>query len=639
MSRSRTPAAVCVVLLGVPFCIRLAFLFLWNHAFTWGDGLFYAAIAEQFYRFGWLHDYLFLFPPGYPAAVAAARILLPLDAALAGVSCVAGAVVPALVWWIASRTADQRTAWFAFALACCSPLLIGLSMERLADCMFIALLVGALAAFVCFFTSTSDGLAKNRSRLSTPPEPSPVLGRVTEKNLVRTERQPVANSNQDGTSCFLPQDRGRYVQSPVFPQDRGRYVQSPVLPRDRGRCRRGLILRTFHPSTSCLPVTSEEYKWIIVYSICSALAVQTKPEALVLVFVQSVLLLAVPRFQFRKRILCCGSVWVIIALIGSPYWFWLHQRTGDWILSGKAPLNLMHARAKALTDDHAEELRMVYSEAFALDESGELAFLSREDGFVEYLITNPGCAASVYWENVTQGIQILSPASMPLLLCVVMGGAWFWTRRERFLLLVLLSPLVLLVFPPFFVTLAQPSFHPGRLAGPVLPSLILVAACGLSGWTETKRRLALWILIAWCFAALVLAFHQTARLDRANRTERRLLDLHRERVTSWLQENTSTETIIASTSLLDDAYGGRRSVWLPWEETPKLFEYLHRRRVGCVIQEAGGGIFSPGFEGPEADPASYGFQPVDTLDLIPQVVIYRSDRLPPSEETAKAQNP
>ncbi len=521
MPRDRQTLGTCFLLFGLPLAIRLFFCVLWSNAFTWGDGLFYAAIAEQFFAHGWLQDYLLLFPPGYPAAVIAARLLFPLDAALVFVSLAAGAVVPALVWWIVRQNGETRTAWYAWALTSCSPLLIGLSMERLADSLFIALLVAALGSLIRFLSGA-------------------------------------------------------------------------------------------------------KLRWLLFFSIFSALAVQTKPEALILVALQTVLLLVLKRFRLSRRFLYLGVVWGIVLVIGSPYWIWLHHKTGNWMISGKAPLNLMHARAKAVTDSHSEELRFVYREAFSLDESGQLAFLHRDAGFSNYLLEEPIRAAGVYWKNVIAGIRILSPAALPLILAAFAGSVLLLQRRQRLLWLFLMAPVILLVFPPFFVTLAQPSFHPGRLAGPVVPSLIIVAAYGLDGLTQSRRRLSLWIVAAWCVAALSLAYQQTTTLDQANRSERRLIDLHRESVSSWLENETPSEAIIVSTSLLDDAYGGRRSVWFPWGESTRLFEYLHRRRVDYVLQDTHGGIFTPGFEAVDVDPRMHGFQPVNSLDTVPPVVIYQS---------------
>lgn len=515
--------SLLLLLLGVPFALRCGLLVVWRHAFPWGDGLFYAAIAEQLFLFGHAHDYLLLFPPGYPLLVALFRFVLSLDSALVFVSLLAGSVVPVLTWWMARGIVDERAAWYAWGLSCCSPLLLGLSMERLADSMFIALVLAALGCLFMYF-----------------------------------------------------------------------------------HCRRVV--------------------WFLAFSLCSALCVQTKPEGLVLAAVQSLICV----FTFRwytliRRLLPVGLLWVIIALVGSPYWILLHQRTGVWMVSGKTSLNLLHARAKAEVRDHSEELKVVYRQAFALDATGRLAFLTRDDGFWNYLSEDPRRALRVYGDNVKRGLGVFSPAAVPLIVAMCVGIMGLWTRGRRMDLVLLASPLVLLVLPPFFVSLAQPSFHPGRLAGPVVPVLVILASVGLNQIQVASKwpRLGLWILVAWSLGCLAFAWQETQRLDSANQVERRAMDLHREQVSQWLAANTRTNAVIASTNLLDDVYGGRRSVWLPWEETPGLLDYLRSRGVEYVLQERGGGLFSRGIDGLEVDVESAGLQPVASLDTLPPVVVYR----------------
>jgi hypothetical protein len=512
-----------LVLLGVPFALRCGLLAVWRHGFPWGDGLFYAAIAGQLFQFGHAHEYLLLFPPGYPLLVALFCFVLSLDGALVYVSLLSGSVVPVLTWWIARQVGGKGVAWSAWVLTCCSPLLLGLSMERLADSLFIAWVLAALGSMLMF-------------------------------------------------------------------------------------CRSRLV------------------GWFAAFSFFSAFCVQTKPEGLVLAVVQSLICLLIVRWiNPLRRLLLVGFLWVTIMLVGLPYWILLHQRTGVWMVSGKASLNLMHARAKAVAHDHSEELKIVYRQAFAVDASGRLAFLTRNDSFWDYLSENPGRALRVYWDNAKKGLDVFSPAAVPLVVAMCVGWAALWTSGRRTDLALLASPLVLLLFPPLFVSLAQPSFHPGRLAGPVVPSLVVLASIGLERIQAVWRRprLGLWVLLAWALACLAFAWYETERLDSANRAERQLVDLHREQVSRWLAANTGKESVIASTSLLDDAYGGRRSVWLPWEETPRLVDYLRSRRVKYVLQERGGGLFSRGVEGLGVNPESVGLQPVASLDTVPPVVVYR----------------
>ncbi|MFH1741786.1 MAG: glycosyltransferase family 39 protein [bacterium] len=523
MSSVKSRFHLWLILLGLPFVVRYALWLVWRHGFTWGDGLFYATIAEQFFQFGTAHDYLLLFPPGYPLVVDLFRFLLTLDGALVLASVVAGSVLPLLVWLIARMITEERVAWYAWALTCCSPLLLGLSLERLADSLFIALIVGALGSLVAFYRTARMG-------------------------------------------------------------------------------------------------------WFATYCLLSALSVQTKPEGLVLVAVQSLLCLFLFRsFTPVRRLLLVGILWVTVGLVGLPYWFFLHERADVWILSGKAPLNLLHARAKAVTSDHSKELEMVYKKAFALDASGRLAFLTRRDGFFKYVLEDPARASQVYWSNVKRGLSVLSPAAIPLLVVMCIGIVGMWGAGQRVILVLAASVVVLIFFPPFFVSLAQPSFHPGRLAGPVVPSLILLASLGVRriGTALRGSRLDFWIVIAWTVGCLVFACHETIRLDRANRGEKQLIDLHCSRVSRWLALNTSQDTVIASTSLLDDAYSGRRSVWLPWEDPPQLVDYLRSKGVTYLLQEWGGGLLSPGIKPSTVNPDSVGLEPIVFLSVAPEVTVYR----------------
>jgi len=520
-------------LIGVPLALRAGVRLLWRHGFPWGDGLFYAAIAEHFYRFRTAHDYLLLFPPGYPLLVAVFRPLLSLEGSLVLVSVLFGSLIPFLVWGITRIFASERTAWTAWALTACSPLLLGLSAECLADSLFIFLVTGALWAFL-------------------------------------------------------------------------------------EACR------------------TDKYGLYFLFSVCSGLAVQTKPEALVLVAVQCAIgMLLIRKIPLGPRVWLWVTVWAVIFLMGLPYGIFLGRRSGHWMISGKAPLNLLHARAKAETEDHAEELKRVYEQAFSLDSQGNLSFLSSKDGFAGYLLEDPFRAMRVYYRNVREGMSILSPGAFPLLLAACIGVVSLGRERRWVFLALLCSPFVLILFPPFFVSLAQPSFHPGRMAGPLIPVLAVLASVGLSHLRRlpsfSADRVVLCVLISWVIGCLAYAVLETYRLDTANRSERRPLDLHRMHVRDWLMENTSPDEIIASTSLLEDAFGERRTVWLPWEKDgPRLMEYLQSRGVAYVFQQRGGGIHTPGVEALDVDPETLGLMKVAELDTAPPTTIYRVPAEPPS---------
>ncbi len=513
-------------LIGISLVLRIGVWLLWRHGFPWGDGLFYATIAEHFHKYGVVHDYLLLFPPGYPLLVALFRPLLPLEGSLVLVSVLFGSLIPVFVWGITKTLASERTAWTAWALTACSPLLLGLSAECLADSLFIFLITGALWAFL-------------------------------------------------------------------------------------KACR------------------TDKYGFYLLFSLCSGLAIQTKPEALVLVAVQcGIGLFLIRKIPLGPRVWLWVTVWGMIVLIGVPYGLFLRERAGQWMISGKVPLNLLHARAKAETDDHAQELKRVYEQAFSLDSQGNLSFLSSKDGFAGYLLEDPVRAMRVYFRNVRNGISILSPGAFPLLLAACIGAVSLGRERRWVFLVALCSPVVLILFPPFFVSLAQPSFHPGRLAGPLIPILAILAAVGLSHLPSLRflsgDRVLLCVLASWVIGCLAYTGFETYRLDMANRGERRPLDLHRMRVHDWLEENTSPAETVASTSLLDDAFGERRTVWLPWEKDgPRLIEYLQLRGVVHVFQQQGGGTYTAGVEAPDVDPETLGLTKVGEMDAAPPITIYR----------------
>ncbi|HPA47798.1 MAG TPA: hypothetical protein PK395_18690, partial [bacterium] len=142
-------------------------------------------------------------------------------------------------------------------------------------------------------------------------------------------------------------------------------------------------------------------------------------------------------------------------------------------------------------------------------------------------------------------------------------------------------------------------------------------------------RVLLCVLVSWIIGCLAYTGFETYRLDRANHGERRPHDLHRMRVHDWLQENTSSDETIASTSLLDDAFGKRRTVWLPWEQDgPRLIEYLQLRGVVYVFQQQGGGTHTAGVEAPEVDPETLGLKKVAELDATSPITVYRIPEKP-----------
>lgn len=130
-------ASKSILLFAVGVAVRLWFVRAWSTRYPWGDGLFYAVITEQVYRFGTLHDYLWLFPPGYSFSGLLIRPWVDTETALTVISLLSSALLPPVIYAVSRRFVPEREAFLAGVWTLLSPLLAGLSGEFLADALFI----------------------------------------------------------------------------------------------------------------------------------------------------------------------------------------------------------------------------------------------------------------------------------------------------------------------------------------------------------------------------------------------------------------------------------------------------------------------------------------------------------------------
>ncbi len=491
--------------------VRGLILLVWTSRYPWGDGLFYAAIAEQGYRFGIAHDYLLLFPPGYSLAALLLRPFGSITFALGTVSFLCGALVPGVVFLVTSRVVTAREAFHTGLWTACSPLLAGLSAEFLADAQFMLLV----------------------------------------------------------------------------------WLQVLVVLA---------ILK--QPSK----------KGYILFGVFSSLAFLTKPEGLLLAGVLGMVIFfnaLVRKAALRKATFNLSLSAAVGLALCMPYLLWLHQETGQWLLSGKAPLNVMHAAAKQEITDHQEELERVYREGFRLTDDGKFAFLTQAPSLSSVLLKNPGAAMRVYgrnWQNAWQlcGWRTLVLGWFAALGCLeLFRRVRFRKKRPALPWLVLFAPVALLILPPVFVSMYQPSFHPARLFAPALPVWIVLGVLGIrillrfihtNVSSQARYRISGGVIAIILLLSLGFCFRDARSLERQTAQNYRILQLRTRALSRWIEHNLPPDAVIASTSLSDDVFLARRSVWLPHESNiQRLEDYLLDRNVQAVISDHGGGVYSPGF--------------------------------------------
>ena len=376
-----------------------------------------------------------------------------------------------------------------------------------------------------------------------------------------------------------------------------------------------LILLAMRMSQRAAPASSA------AFGLLSGFAFLTKPEALALV---GCLGLAIAHAIYHhlptakeKRIATAGLVAaaVLATLVSAPYLIWLHNRTGNWMLSGKAPLNVMHAEAKQETDSHRRELQRVYSSAFRLTEDGRLAFLAESPSLLQILKNDPSASLGVYRRNWSVTRSRWSWRTGVLIASAVLGACELYrrrrVRRRLFPWMIAGTPVVLLLLPPIFVSMLQPSFHPDRMFGPALPFWIMLGSVGLGflsrrlPWKSAKQaRVAVATLVAipLMLALLTVSLLDARQLNTRTRDAAKSLQHRTDVLGNWIEANLPPDATIASTSLTDELTLGRRSVWLPYESNAdRLERYLIDRDVTAVISDSGGGVYSMGFFGMTPD--------------------------------------
>ncbi len=372
-----------------------------------------------------------------------------------------------------------------------------------------------------------------------------------------------------------------------------------------------LVLLAMRMSQRAAPASSA------AFGLLSGFAFLTKPEALALV---GCLGLAVAHAIYHhlptakeKRFAATGlaTAAVLASLVSAPYLIWLHGQTGNWMLSGKAPLNVMHAEAKQKTDVHERELQQVYSRAFRLTEDGRLAFLAESPSLLRILKNDPSATADVYRRNWSVTKSRWSWRTRALLAAIMLGACELYRRRRvrkrLFPWLIASTPMVLLLLPPIFVSMVQPSFHPDRMFGPALPFWILLGSVGLGflrrrlPWKSAKQArvaVATIVTVPLMLALLTMSLLDARRLNARTLDAARSLQHRVDVLGSWVEANLPPDATIASTSLTDELTLGRRSVWFPYErDVDRLERYLMDRGVTAVVSDSGGGVYSLGFFG------------------------------------------
>ncbi|MDH3198829.1 MAG: glycosyltransferase family 39 protein, partial [Candidatus Krumholzibacteria bacterium] len=138
----RRDALACAGLLAL--CVFVRAPFLASFDLVSHDGTYYIAQARELAagRTGGG-----AFPPGYPAAVALAMLVVADDVRAAqAVSALAGLVAALALYFMGRDRFGRATAWTCAAVASVTPLFVRLSLTTMSEALYIAMVTGALLA-------------------------------------------------------------------------------------------------------------------------------------------------------------------------------------------------------------------------------------------------------------------------------------------------------------------------------------------------------------------------------------------------------------------------------------------------------------------------------------------------------------
>ena len=297
------------------------------------------------------------------------------------------------------------------------------------------------------------------------------------------------------------------------------------------------------------------------------LAYLTRPEGVgyVLVYLGWIVVDGVLNQKWFKKFIFMGVLALSVFVFVIPYVRYIHQETGQWLISKKAVEIQSQLLQKQLEETNSST--EVEQEKSAENNSNILMLLQNIVKYLPFVIYHYLRAYHfVLWPFLFFGLIRLRQKNVPLYECFIAS---------------------LILFHLFSLS----TFHPStvRFSIPVVPLSLLWAGTGV---LEIHRRLAkfnavnaargtTWLIII----ALLIQLPQSFIPERAHRAYQKGIGL-------WLQKNTPDNAIIMSNSPIETFYGEREFIQLPFgDPTAKgpgtsyeeIIRYAKQRGVQFIL--------------------------------------------------------
>jgi len=293
---------------------------------------------------------------------------------------------------------------------------------------------------------------------------------------------------------------------------------------------------------------------------------------------------------FHAGLLVCS-----FSLFALPYVFYLHQETGDWMVSGKPWIAYMQNRSLAQGD-----LITFDKLTWGLDKSGREVVYFSQDKFDRSLFTeiagDPGAAADQFRGNLTRlGSLIQDPKTVPLFMWALVGVGLFgasWNRRRALGEAVLFIAVLAALLPAMLM------YPIVRFMAPAFPVMLIWSAVGLvrlRRWlVGTARRVGLGRLSTgsvgssgWYVAVALVAVYFLAAYPSVITTQQPELakNLAEKQVGTVIRSQIQPNSVVMSRDGIVAMYTGQKWAPFPNAEYEKVIGYARSHNVRYLVVE------------------------------------------------------
>lgn len=284
-------------------------------------------------------------------------------------------------------------------------------------------------------------------------------------------------------------------------------------------------------------------------------------------------------------------------LFSMPYVFFIHHRTGRWMISEKvvATSPTFPGWRKLIKDKQTTYADILWANSApsaaadpeAMEDASPRIEATVKPEIKPHTVSDRLKGLHTHVARVIFMFELLRKAIHPVFILLAALGLFRtrWDKRRAWQELYLILLLVSTISGYGFT-----SMHEERYLVPVLPIILLWSARGIvefEGWlSESMQQIAGSRAVAlhnrWALRAIVTAAVSLTLLPSMTSLIRNEVRDPRP-VAAWIQKHTSTPPLIMATNPSIFFYAGGKHLYLPNEEYPVVIDYARRKKVDFIV--------------------------------------------------------